>query len=242
MLVFGHRGACLRAPENTLGAFALALDEGADGLELDVRLCASGELVVTHDPTFQRRAGDPRAVGAMSLADIRSLDVGGGQRVPLLDEVLELARARGAAVNVEIKTNGPRGSEVAAAVAERLRRGATPREVLVSSFDPRALAVLRRRAPGVPTGFLFGARQGWVLRSGLPAILVRAAAVHPEKWLVDAGAVAAWHRGGRRVNVWTVDDAAELRRLAAIGVDGVITNDPAAARAALRYSSDPSHS
>jgi len=242
MNIFGHRGACRREPENTLRSFGRALDDGADGLELDVRLCATGELVVAHDPTFRRRAGDERAVGQMAFADVRRLDVGGGERVPLLDEVLDLARARGALLNVEVKTNGPRGPEVAAALAGRLVEAGVREGVVVSSFDPRALAVVRRRAPGVATGLLFGVRQRWLLRSGLPARIVRATAVHPEHWLVDAARVAAWHRAGRKVAVWTVDDPAELRRLAAIGVDSVITNDPAAARAALRYSSAPSHS
>lgn len=214
-------------------AFVRALDEGADGIELDVRLCASGELVVTHDPTFRRRAGDPRAAGAMTLAEIRALDVGGGERVPLLDEVIELARARRAHLNVEIKTNGPRGPEVAAALSERIRQGDVPPGLLVSSFDPRALAAVRRRAPRVATGLLFGSRQGLLLRSGIAAVVVRTAAVNPERWLVDADAVEAWHAAGRRVNAWTVDDPAEIRRLAAIGVDAVITNDPAAALAAL---------
>lgn len=216
-------------------AFARALDDGADGVELDVRLCATGELVVTHDPTMLRCAGDPREVGALPWSELRRLDVGHGERVPLLSDVLALARPRGAIVNVEVKTNGARGPEVARALTEVLAGGGVPvPSVMVSSFDPRALAVVRRRAPTIPTGFLFAAGQGWLLRSGLAAVVVRAAAVHPERWLVDAVAVDAWHRAGRRVNVWTVDDPAELRRLAGLGVDGVICNDPGAAVAATR--------
>ena len=213
-------------------SFVRALDDGADGFELDVRLAATGQLVVAHDPSFRRCASDPREVGRMSWEEIRALDVGRGQAPPLLDDVLDLALARGACVNVEVKTNGPRGTEVAAALCRALGARQRRPELIVSSFDPRALVVLRRRAPDVATGLLFGASQGWALRSGLAAVPIRCAAVHPERWLVDARRVEAWHRAGRSVNVWTVDEPAEVRRLYAIGVDAVIANDPAAARRA----------
>jgi glycerophosphoryl diester phosphodiesterase len=234
--VFGHRGASAHEPENTMRAFVRALDDGADGVELDVRLCATGELVVGHDPTLLRCGGDPRAVGATPWSEIRHVNVGRGERPPLLAEVLDLVHARMAAVNVEVKTNGPRGPEVASAVAELLAGWGpiAPGQLIVSSFDPRALWAVRRRTRGVPTGLLFGSRQGWVLRSGMFAPVVRAAAVHPEKVLVSAERVRAWRRAGRQINVWTVDEPAELRRLRDLGVDSVICNDPAAARATLR--------
>lgn len=232
--VIGHRGASAVEPENTMRAFGRALDDGADGVELDVRLAATGELVVAHDPTFRRRAGDPREVGRMSWAEIAGVDVGNGERPPLLDDVFDLALQRGATIHVEIKTNGPRGGEVAAALCAALRERADRLpDLVVSSFDPRALAVVRRRAPRIATGLLFGASQGWALRSGALAHVLGTAAVHPERWLVDARRVEAWHRAGRRVHVWTVDEPAELRRLQAIGVDAVFANDPGAARRAL---------
>ena len=234
VLVIGHRGASALEPENTMRAFARALDDGADGVELDVRLAASGELVVAHDPSFRRCAGDPREVGRLSWGQIRELDVGRGEPPPLLDDVLDLVLARGASVHVEVKTNGPRGSEVAAALAAGLvRRAGRLPDLVVSSFDPRALATLRWRAPRVATGLLFGASQAWALRSGHLARVLDTAAVHPERWLADARRVSSWHRAGRRVHVWTVDDPAELRRLQAIGADAVFANDPGAARAAL---------
>lgn len=213
-----------------MAAFRRAIADGADGVELDVRRCGSGELVVVHDPDLE---GDP--IGALSLAEIRARDLGGGERVPVLDEVLDLARGGRFMVNIELKTNGSRGNEVAGELCRRLSQrslsGAS--HLLVSSFDPRALAIVRLRAPRLATGLLFGSKQRRLLRSGLLALPLCTSAVHPELRLVGPRFVKVWHRLGRAVNVWTVDDPASLRRLRDLGVDAIITNDPGAARRAL---------
>jgi glycerophosphoryl diester phosphodiesterase len=109
--------------------------------------------------------------------------------------------------------------------------------VLVSSFDPIALIQLRRHAPSQAVGFLFHAKQRRPLREGWPAPLTGACAVHPEHVLATGPAIERWHSRGYAVNVWTVDDPDVLRALAAAGVDGVFTNDPALALAALSTSS-----
>src|SRR2546423_4915557 len=108
-LVFGHRGVRGEAPENTMTAFELAASGGAAGVELDVRLCRSGEVVVCHDPSLERMTGgrDSRNVADLTLAELQRIDVGNGERVPPLEQVLGWARARPILVNVELKRDVP---------------------------------------------------------------------------------------------------------------------------------------
>ncbi len=229
-LVLGHRGASAEAPENTLAAFRLAMEQGADGVELDVWRCGSGEVVVIHDEESRRTAGGALRVPQASLQALRALDVGGwkgerfrAERIPLLSEVL--AALPGAAVNVELK--GRRGDlRLAAAAAAVVRRAGAEGRVLVSSFDYRLLAAFRAAAPEVPCGLLFEGGHPWRLRTALASRLLRAAALHPEARLCTPARVRRWSARGLMVNAWTVDDPAEVERLAALGVTALITNTP----------------
>src|SRR5512138_2488396 len=153
-LVLGHRGASADAPENTLAAFRLALEQGADGVELDVWRCGTGEVVVGHDEDTLRVSGVALRVPDAPLAELRALDVGAwkgeafrGERMPLLSEVLE-AFPR-AVVNVELKSSGG-DLRLAGATARVLARGAAAGRVLVSSFDWRLVVAFRLAAPEVP--------------------------------------------------------------------------------------------
>jgi glycerophosphoryl diester phosphodiesterase len=236
-LVLGHRGASAEAPENTLAAFRLAMDQGADGVELDVHRCATGEVVVIHDEDARRTAGAELRVAEAPLVALRALDAGAwkgarfrGERVPLLTEVLEaLPRAL---VNVELKGTGA-DRRVAAATAEVLRRAGAEERVIVSSFDLRLLAAFRAAAPRVARGFLFDAGGLWRPRAALARWWVRPAAVHPEARLCTAARAARWRSAGLLVNAWTVDDEAEAARLAGLGVAAIVTNEPGRVLAGL---------
>jgi glycerophosphoryl diester phosphodiesterase len=241
-IILGHRGASAEAPENTLAAFRLAVEQGADGVELDVWRCGTGEVVVHHDADTARTGRVARRVSSTPWAELRRLDVGSwkderfaGERIPLLVEVLDALPS--AVVNVELKSGGWRrwpDLGLARAVAAILREAGAEDRCLVSSFDYALLATFRLAARGVKTGILFDARPRWSWRAeaGLRALAPRA--VHPQAVLATPSRVAGWHARGVEVNAWTVDDAAELSRLAALGVSGLITNRPAAAIAALR--------
>jgi len=232
-LVIAHRGASADAVENTLAAFRRARADGADGVELDVMRCATGEVVVFHDDDLERLGKRSGLVRTTSYAELREIDLGAGERIPLLDEVLE--ELGPLLVNVELKSRSALADDgLAAGVAAILRRHATGARALVSSFDPLLLARFRLRAPEVATGLLFAHDQSLPLRRAYAAPLVRPAALHPEAALVDARSVRDWHARGYAVNVWTVDDAAELRLLAALGIDGVITNRPKFARSVIQ--------
>jgi glycerophosphoryl diester phosphodiesterase len=239
-LVLGHRGASAFAPENTLTAFGLALDQGADGFELDVWRCGTGEVVVHHDPDTIRTSGAALRVTSASLAELRRLDVGAwkgarfrGERIPLLQEVLEAFPA--AVVNVELKSTGfPPDLLLAREVARALRDFDASARSIVSSFDPALLAAFRLAQPNTPAGVLFADDRSWRLRAAAGTLLLRPHAVHPEWTLITPARARRWAAGGLRVNAWTVDEPGEVARLCALGVSAIVTNRPAEVRRAVR--------
>jgi glycerophosphoryl diester phosphodiesterase len=237
--VLGHRGASAEAPENTLSAFRLALAQGADGVELDVWRCATGEVVVCHDEDAARVAGSPLRVPEAPLGALRALDVGAwrgerfrGERIPLLEEVLEALP--GAVVNVEMKSRGDGDRRLAGALAALLSRRGGAGRIVVSSFDWGLLRAFRRAAPGVADGLLLERSPGWRLRLPLAIARDRPSAVHPERRLVTAARARAWARRGLACNVWTVDDPAEAERLCELGAAAIVTNVPGRIREAVR--------
>jgi glycerophosphoryl diester phosphodiesterase len=219
-LVLGHRGASARAPENTVGAFALARELGADGVELDVRRTADDVLVVHHDPEVQ---GFGVIVGA-TFAELRA------QRpaIPTLAEAL--AACGGLLVNAEIKClpwepDADADGRVARATVDMIVETGT--EAVISSFDLDQVDRVRGFGSGIPTG--------WLTHGQEVVAAARTAADHGHEWVnpdlrsaLTAGAagIGAAHAAGVRVSVWTVDDPDDARALAAAGVDIVITNTP----------------
>ena len=234
--MFGHRGAAARAPENTLRGFALALDEGADGVELDVRYAADASVVVCHDPTLERVAKNDTRVAEASLRELAAIDVGQGERVPTLDAVIDLVRGRGAMLNVEMKGDVPDRRRLSRALARCLsRRSERDREgILVSSFRPEMLAAMRFAGARVPVAFLFDEEHTGAMRARMLARVFRPDGMHPKHTLARATDIARWHARGCFVAAWTVDDPARARALARDGIDALITNDPAGILASLR--------
>jgi glycerophosphoryl diester phosphodiesterase len=226
-LVFGHRGASAFAPGNTLAAFTLAVEHGADGVELDVRASADGALMVHHDPAIP----DLGPIAGLTFAAIRS----GAPHVPTLDEVVPVLGEL--LVDIEIKNDPSEpgfdpSHRTADAVAAWVERHGLADRVMVSSFHPGTVARMHRVAPAVPTGQLFA--PGWVPERDM--VLVAAAG---HRWVLphygdvvdDAAAVVAVaDRHGLGVIVWTVDDPEAITRLVAGGVAGIVSNDPGRAR------------
>ena len=236
-LVWAHRGASGEAPENTLEAFALAEQQGADGVELDVMVCGSGEVVVCHDVSLQRLAGSPARVWDTSLAELQTLDVahhlptwGKPARIPTLEDVLLHYPGW---VNIELKEDRWTDDGLAWKVARLVRRLGAEDRVVISAFHPMELLRMRLDAPRLPLAYLVGSDQKPALRAGLPGALVGAQAIHPEHWLCTPASVAAWHAAGLAVAAWTVDDPVRAVQLADLGVDAVITNFPSRLKEAL---------
>jgi glycerophosphoryl diester phosphodiesterase len=238
-LVLAHRGASALETENTLAAFWRAMAEGADGVELDVQRCATGEVVVFHDDDLIRLAGRPERIGRLSLDTIRGVRLLRGGGIPTLAETLE-ACGSAALVNIEIKYSGllPGGCRALVdSVAEVVARADAGQRVLVSSFSPGAIWRWRKIRPDLASGLLFERprpfRRPWPLRTDLLLPLLHPQAVHPEETLCTPGNVARWRGQGYAVSAWTVDAPDRIIALAAMGVSSIITNDPARARSAL---------
>lgn len=221
--VYGHRGAPLLLPENTLAGFDRALDQGADGVELDVRMCASGEVVVIHDRDLKRVANDDGVVAALSFEELRARDLGHGQRVSTLHDVIDLVRSRECAINIEVKSDVPDQNALCAAVADcLLTRNEHDRERLfLSSFHPVIVHGLRHQHVHLPIGFLFEHMD--VGHAGVNAL--KPEGVHPDRKRTVERDVATWKAAGLFVNVWTVNDPARAKELMAWGADGIITDD-----------------
>jgi glycerophosphoryl diester phosphodiesterase len=234
-LVLGHRGARQSAPENSLRAFELALGEGADGFELDVRLDRDGRVIVLHDAELGRVSAGSEARAAEDLGpdELGRVDLGGGERVPLLVDVLRLCRERHARVNVELKRYVRHPVALLRGVERAVREsGAPPELVIFSSFRPGFVAALARRLPTFPRAWLVHEKQR-ILRSAPLYRLLGSDGVHPQHSLVTARSLARWKSGTAVVNTWTVNDGAEARRLADLGVDAIISDRPGAMLEAL---------
>lgn len=234
-LVIAHRGACAFAPENTLASFNLAAEQGADAVELDAKLSADGQVMVIHDPTVERTTGGTGVVRAMPYDQLRALDAGSffearfaGEKIPTLDEVFETTDRR-IMVNVELTNYTSSSDDLVDRVVKIVKRHQLEDWVQFSSFNPLNLVRANRLLPEVPGAILaMDGRAGWWARS----FLMRGVSpeyVHPYFSDVSAAYVARQHAKQRRVNVWTINDPADMQRMLQYGVDGLITNDPPAA-------------
>jgi glycerophosphoryl diester phosphodiesterase len=249
-----HRGGAARWPENSMRAFTSAIALGAEILELDVHLTADGEVAVIHDPTLDRTTTGTGPVAARTAAELRAVRLKGPDGTPIdegvamLGEVLAVAAPAGVALLVEIKTPGPavvyeRAGPGARAVPGRRYEGLERKVIdalatagvaeraLVMAFNPAVVAQLRALAPALRTALLVDrhhvhgagvasvAAVEWAQEAGVTFLGLHHA-------LCDGGVVEAARRAGILVGVFTVNDEDDMRRLAALGVDVIITDRP----------------
>jgi len=232
-LCIAHRGASAEAPENTLAAFRRAVELGAHAVELDVHLVERTPVVI-HDADLARTTNGRGPLAASTLAALRRLDAGAGERVPLLAEVLDALEGR-IAINIELK-----GAGTGAAVVDLLhRRGTDPAGVLLSSFEPRELAAAAAAGAEMPRGLLVHR-----LRRRLDPVAharrLGASALHVAAKLVSDALLARARRAALPLLVYTVNDPAAIEGFARRGAAGVFTDDPRAWHAAMRTAAPPS--
>jgi glycerophosphoryl diester phosphodiesterase len=250
---FAHRGASARAPENTLEAFRLAVEAGAGGLELDVRMTRDGEVVVIHDATVDRVTDGSGAVAGMTLDEVRRFDAGysfspdGGRtfpyrgrgvRIPTLAEVYE--EFPDAYVNADIKEAQPEAEE---AVLSVIQDAAAEGRTLVASTDHAVLRRFRKVSGGrISTGASRREIAAFYVLSRLhlealvsPAYeALQVPVEHRGIKLVTPRFVRAAHSRGVRVDVWTINDVAEMNQLLDLGVDVIMTDRPEVLESLLR--------
>lgn len=239
--VFAHRGGCALGPENTIAAFDIGMSTGADGLELDVHLSADNIVVVHHDKTLDRTTNASGPVAARTAAELARVDAGywfqkGGEYpfrgrgigVPTFDEVLR--RYRGVPTVIEIKVYTAAMGE---AVADVIRRADASRYTCIAGYGPSSARAARAALPEIAASAhkgevrmaLYRSWLRWPVRSAsyqTYQVPERAEAVR----IVSPRFVRDAHAHGFKVQVWTVDEEADMRRLLAWGVDGLISNRP----------------
>ncbi|CAB0151764.1 Glycerophosphodiester phosphodiesterase [Pseudidiomarina piscicola] len=229
MQVIAHRGASFEAPENTLTAFGRALDAGADGIELDI-YPLQDEWIVFHDRYLARLTAHPGRLQDLTLEQVRQLKVFGQQPVPTLDEALAFIAGR-CMVNIELK-----GADIRRGLTQHLRlacesAGFRREQLLVSSFNHHWLRQLKHDHPQQRIGALTASCP---LSYAAFASELDAWSVHIAVDFVTAEFVADAHQRQLRVYVYTVDEAEDIQELQRMGVDGIFTNHPTAARNCLR--------
>ncbi len=227
-----HRGASAYAPENTMAAFRLGLEMGADGLETDLRFTRDGQVVLMHDATVDRTTDGHGPVAELTLDEVRCLDAGvragarwAGERVPTLGEFLD-AFAYRTHLALELKADGLEG-----VVAAELRSRGLADTVTVTAFERERVEQLLRALPGVRTGYL-AESFGRADLETLVAAGIRQAC--PRATVVDAAMVGEAHRLGLEVRAWGVRDEGAMRRVLDAGVDGMTVNWPDRLAAELR--------
>jgi glycerophosphoryl diester phosphodiesterase len=244
-LVIAHRGDSRHAPENTRAAIKLAIDAGADGVEIDLRLTADGVPVVIHDADVARTAGVRKKVADMDSAELGRIDVGSWfnarfprrsspsfavETVPLLGGVLMLLATFEGLLYLELKCDSQSRQALAAAVCESIRHSPLLARIIVKSFDLDAIRQVKQVLPTVQTAALFGpdVRHLFKRRRHLIELAREHGAdqLSIHRSLITRGLMNAANAADMPVTVWTVDDPRWLLRAQKLGIKALITNDP----------------
>ena len=253
ILVHGHRGARARRPENTIPAYKYAIEQGVDVLEMDVAVTKDNIAVMSHDPLINPTICSGPKLGipihTLTLAELHEYDCGAkknpgfpdqvpvpGTRIPTLDEVFELGRGNSVQFNVETKIFAdkpeltPEPEPFTRMILDLARKHKLESRMILQSFDPRTLRVMKRLDPSIRRAALFQTQQDWAA----VAKEFDATLFSPEQRLVTPEKVAQAHAMGMEVVPWTSDKPADWQKLVDAGVDAVITDDPAALIAWLK--------
>lgn len=238
--IFAHRGASAYAPENTIAAFMLAIQQSADAIEMDAKLCADGQVVIIHDQTVNRTTGADGRVAEMTLAQLQSLDAGSHfdaafhkEIIPTLDQVLDAIGAQ-IYINIELSNYASKTDDLPEKTAAIVKRHTLSAWVMFSSFNPLALLRVKRVLPDVPVGLLaLKGRSGAWARSHLGSLL-HYQALHPHFTDIDEKLVERVHQRGVRIHPFTVNHSADLLCMTQLGVDGIITDDPISTRQIIK--------
>jgi glycerophosphoryl diester phosphodiesterase len=234
-LIFGHRGCPEAAPENTRAAFSRCAAAGVPGIELDVHMCASGELVVIHDHSLSRTAGVEGLVEHFSYSELSELDIGSwfsdefaGETLMTLDEVFE-EFGDSFYFDIELKELERLDNGFALKVAECIQKYHMESKVIVSSFNPFIIRTFRRLATNIPTAHIYSGHVDVppLLRRGFGFFVTRPDVVKPHHERISDFTVALFTKVlGRPLITWSVNSLEQGEQLTRMGVKGLISNRP----------------
>jgi glycerophosphoryl diester phosphodiesterase len=237
--IFAHRGSSAYAPENTLAAFKLAVDQHADAIELDTKLSADGHVVVIHDPTVDRTTNGTGLVNSLTLDDLKRLDAGSkfdqkfkSETIPTLEEVFEVVGNQ-IVINIEIANYLSPTDDLPEKVCDLIMRYQVESSVILSSFNFLALIRAHAVLPKIPLGLLTFKGLG---KLTLHSKLVRfgpSLALHAQFEDVTPALLDAAGQAHCRIHAYTVNTTDEMQRLFSLGVDGLFTRDPLLAQDVL---------
>ncbi len=239
-ILFAHRGASAYAPENTLAAFELAIQQKADAIELDVKLSVDGEVIVIHDEKVDRTTDGNGTVSKLDLATIKSLDAGryfditfSGERIPTLNEVLEIIGSR-IFINVELTNYSSPSDHLPQKTAEIVKDHNQKENILFSSFNPIALIKIRKQLPDCPIGLLAAPGFGGFLALSVLGKFIPHNALHPDSSDTNQNLIKKCHLKGLSVHTYTVNNFERMLDLFRWQIDGIFTdNIPLAQQARL---------
>jgi glycerophosphoryl diester phosphodiesterase len=238
-ILLAHRGDLAHAPENTLPAFQQAIQKGADGVELDVKLTRDGHVVVFHDMSVNRTTNGTGKLASLTLEMIRSLDAGSwfhekfkGTQVPLLEEVFETIGSE-KLINIELTNYSTPRDELVNSVCDLIKRHGNQDQIIFSSFFASNLKRAGQQMPEIPRALLAMPGFAGIWARSFGFTFGEYQALHPHISNVSREQVQRVHRLKRRVHVWTANKPEEIKRLKEWGVDGIFTDDPAMAVQAL---------
>lgn len=243
-LIIGHRGASAVAPENTFAAFSRALEDGADGVEFDVRLSRDRVPVVIHDATLKRTANLDRLVDELDASELQRCDVSNwfgavpaarqyAGTIPTLTQVFELFQQTNALLCLEMKSEAVDATELVEAVVNEIHKSQMAERVVVSSFDFNAIALVKKIDTTISTAALFEPKLSRPVSTMRRLKMVDLAVEHHANEialhhsLCSARVVQKATEFGLPVVVWTVDDVKWIKRGRRLGLKGLITNNPA---------------
>lgn len=223
-LIFAHRGANSFAPENSLAAFDKAKKLGCQGVELDVRTCASGEIVVFHDRLISRMTGEKGKIHTLSFSRLRNLKLLHprllNERIPLLQEVLDLV-GKELLINIDIKKSTFSKNRIEEKILKILTDKKFEENIIISSFNPFVLKKIATLNPKLHTGFIFRSRSNMMLLNGHPV-----KSLHVRHSILNNRYLQNLLHRSQQVFAWTVDDVESMMKLINMKIDGIITNRP----------------
>lgn len=244
-LIIAHRGASADAPENTMAAFRLAIDQGAEGVEFDVRLSRDGFPVVIHDATLKRTGGLDEAVATLTASELGQVDVGSwfdrkyssmagaghkGETVPRLSSVLEFLSGSDGAIYIELKCGIADSTALAAAVCKLLKGSPMLPRIIIKSFALSVIGSVRHHLPEAQTAALFAPKIMDFLRRKIYIVAlahdIGADQISLHRALATRSVASQAAAAGMPITVWTADDPKWIAKCRDLGIGALITNSP----------------